>query len=168
MYKKIIVGLSLEHGIADRALRTARALGGDGAEILAVHVAEPLQGSVRFHIREEDMQKARAQMEADLQERLADHPDLAEVGGMVELGSDLTGYDHPIFLRNDGNDEFTALGAYCNHEGCSVQPSSSGFRCPCHGATFDADGMLRGGPATADLVSFDTTSDGTTVTILAG
>ena len=64
MYKKIIVGLSLEHGIADRALRTARALGGDGAEILAVHVAEPLQGSVRFHIREEDMQKARAQMEA--------------------------------------------------------------------------------------------------------
>ncbi|MCA9652843.1 MAG: Rieske 2Fe-2S domain-containing protein [Myxococcales bacterium] len=104
----------------------------------------------------------------DVVVRLADHPDLAEVGGMVELGSDLTGYDHPIFLRNDGNDEFTALGAYCNHEGCSVQPSSSGFRCPCHGATFDADGMLRGGPATADLVSFDTTSDGTTVTILAG
>ena len=79
MYKKIIVGLSLEHGIADRALRTARALGGDGAEILAVHVAEPLQGSVRFHIREEDMQKARAQMEADLQERLADHPDVTPV-----------------------------------------------------------------------------------------
>ncbi|MCB1424908.1 MAG: universal stress protein [Zhengella sp.] len=92
MYKKIIVGLSLEHGIADRALRTARALGGDGAEILAVHVAEPLQGSVRFHIREEDMQKARAQMEADLQERLADHPDVTPVVIDGHAGQSLSEY----------------------------------------------------------------------------
>lgn len=99
---------------------------------------------------------------------LADYPDLADVGGMVELASDVTGYDYPMFVRNEGNDEFTVLGAFCNHEGCSVQSSSSGFQCPCHGATFAPDGVLRNGPATADLARFDAMSDGTTLTILAG
>lgn len=104
---------------------------------------------------------------ADVVLTLADYPDLADVGGMVELGSDVTGYDYPMFVRNDGNDEFTALSAFCNHEGCSVNAISDGFRCPCHGAGFAADGALRNGPATADLASFDTMSDGTTLTILA-
>jgi len=92
MYKKIIVGLSLEHGIADRALRTARALGDDDAEILAVHVAEPLQGSVRFYIAEEDMKKAREQMEESLRERLANHPGVTPVVIDGHAGQSLADY----------------------------------------------------------------------------
>ena len=34
---------------------------------------------------------------ADVVLTLADYPDLADVGGMVELGSDVTGYDYPMF-----------------------------------------------------------------------
>ena len=40
MYDKIILALSLEHGIAEQALETARRLGGKDAEIIAVHVYE--------------------------------------------------------------------------------------------------------------------------------
>ena len=40
MYKKIIVSLSLDHGIADKAIDAARKMLDDGGEIIAVHVYE--------------------------------------------------------------------------------------------------------------------------------
>ncbi len=107
-------------------------------------------------------------LEEDVVLTLADYPDLQTEGGEVELSSEVTGYELPIFVRNEGNDEFIALGAFCNHQGCAVMPDSDGYKCPCHGARFAADGTLREGPATADLVRFDVGTDGTTITILAG
>jgi nitrite reductase/ring-hydroxylating ferredoxin subunit len=40
-----------------------------------------------------------------------------------------------------------ALTAICTHAGCTVTArSSTGFTCPCHGATFDENGNATGGP----------------------
>jgi cytochrome b6-f complex iron-sulfur subunit len=42
---------------------------------------------------------------------------------------------------------FKALSALCPHLGCVVTSTGSGFRCPCHGSTFDNHGTVLGGPA---------------------
>jgi thiosulfate dehydrogenase [quinone] large subunit len=60
-----------------------------------------------------------------------------------------------------------ALSGWCNHQACDVRESPSGFRCPCHGATFAADGALTSGPATQSLIRFTTESTDMTLTILA-
>ena len=106
-------------------------------------------------------------LESDVVLLLADYPDLQDVGGMVELESALTRYAYPIFVRNEGGDDFVALAGFCNHRSCAVMTASDGFECPCHGARFDADGILRDGPATADLIRFETDLDGETLTIRA-
>lgn len=43
---------------------------------------------------------------------------------------------------------FVAVDGRCTHMGCPVAPdeASGGFRCPCHGGRFDADGRPTGGP----------------------
>ena len=46
---------------------------------------------------------------------------------------------------------FRALSAHCPHLGCVVAPHGPGFRCPCHGSTFDAHGTVLGGPAPRPL-----------------
>ena len=48
-------------------------------------------------------------------------------------------------------DGFTALSAICPHLGCSVNPGSDGFDCPCHGSRFDANGRNQQGPANQSL-----------------
>jgi nucleotide-binding universal stress UspA family protein len=79
MYKKIIAALSLEHGIADQALKAAKALADEDAEILAVHVYEPLQDSVRHYVAQEDLEKARKQIELNLEKRIKDYSDVVPV-----------------------------------------------------------------------------------------
>ncbi len=47
---------------------------------------------------------------------------------------------------------FYAISAICTHLGCIVaQDPNGGFRCPCHGSVFAADGAVRGGPAPRGL-----------------
>ncbi len=49
----------------------------------------------------------------------------------------------------------TALGLTCPHQGCTVQvQSDGGYRCPCHGAEFTAQGEVVKGPATRPLRQF--------------
>jgi carotenoid phi-ring synthase / carotenoid chi-ring synthase len=51
-----------------------------------------------------------------------------------------------------------ALSLTCTHQGCSVQrslqPTPAGFVCPCHGATYSAEGVVQSGPAQANLARF--------------
>ena len=44
--------------------------------------------------------------------------------------------------------------AICTHLGCTVNAVETGFKCPCHGSTYDLDGGNTGGPAPAPLVYF--------------
>jgi cytochrome b6-f complex iron-sulfur subunit len=53
-----------------------------------------------------------------------------------------------IYRTREG---FRALSALCPHLGCVVAPQGSGFRCPCHGSTFDAQGTVLDGPAPRPL-----------------
>ena len=57
---------------------------------------------------------------------------------------------------------FTALSLVCPHLGCTVDPQTEGFACPCHGSRFDLEGKLRRGPATQGLTSLrlETAADG--------
>lgn len=45
--------------------------------------------------------------------------------------------------------------AVCTHLGCTVNQTETGYRCPCHGSTYDSHGRNTGGPAPLPLVYFD-------------
>ncbi len=47
-----------------------------------------------------------------------------------------------------------ALTARCTHQGVTVQVDSGQFYCPAHGATFDYDGNVLGGPTSTNLVHY--------------
>jgi Rieske Fe-S protein len=53
---------------------------------------------------------------------------------------------------------FYALTLTCTHQGCNIAMqgavSGAGIACGCHGASFDANGHVRGGPARGDLTHF--------------
>lgn len=97
---------------------------------------------------------------------LSDHPELAAPGSWVRLRPSELPYEFSIYVRNDGDGAYTALSGYCDHEACDASRSGAGFRCPCHGATWDADGRLTLGPARRNLIAFDTEFDGTELRIL--
>lgn len=48
---------------------------------------------------------------------------------------------------------FSALSLVCPHLGCTLEQSTGGFACPCHGSTFDPSGAPLTGPAEAPLSS---------------
>ncbi|WP_017324178.1 FAD-dependent oxidoreductase [Synechococcus sp. PCC 7336] len=62
-----------------------------------------------------------------------------------------------VYVLTEGGDR--AIGLTCTHQGCTVQASEDGlFRCPCHGASFDASGTVVSGPAQRDLETFEVTA----------
>ncbi len=46
------------------------------------------------------------------------------------------------------------MTAICTHLGCTVNAVETGFKCPCHGSTYDLDGRNTGGPAPLPLVYY--------------
>ena len=55
-----------------------------------------------------------------------------------------------------------AMTSICTHEQCDVMfaPPTQDFQCPCHLSTFDFNGAVTMGPATAPLVHYLVTVDG--------
>lgn len=96
MYQKIIVSLSLDHGIAQKAIQVARAMKNDGGEIIAVHVYEPLQGSVNAYVTEESVANAVKSAEAALAERVVNEPDVESVLIKGHSGRAITDYAEKI------------------------------------------------------------------------
>lgn len=76
MYQKIILALSLEHGISEQAIKLARNLKNDGGEIIAIHVYEPLQGSASTYVSKEAVADALEHAKDALASRVADQPDV--------------------------------------------------------------------------------------------
>jgi nucleotide-binding universal stress UspA family protein len=76
MYNKIIISLSLNHGISAKAIEAARTLLNDGGTIVAVHVYEPMQGSVGAYVTKEAVKESLEKAEASLAERVASEKDI--------------------------------------------------------------------------------------------
>lgn len=55
-----------------------------------------------------------------------------------------------FFVVRDANGLY-AVSATCTHEGGTINVVGSDYVCPRHGATFDFDGNVLGGPATLPL-----------------
>lgn len=96
MYKKIIVSLALEHGIAQQAFEVARALRAEGGEIVAVHVYEPLQGSASAFVEEEAVAKALQGAKDTLASRVANEPDVESMLIKGHSGRAITDYAEKI------------------------------------------------------------------------
>ena len=77
------------------------------------------------------------------------------------LGSRTLLPDVPALLIH-GNKGFSALSLVCTHLGCTVENSSQGFACPCHGSRFDLQGKVLRGPASKPLpeLRLETSVDG--------
>jgi nitrite reductase/ring-hydroxylating ferredoxin subunit len=65
----------------------------------------------------------------------------------------------PVVLVRDAAGVY-AVSRVCTHLGCIVQPTPSGFDCPCHGSKFAADGAVIKGPAPKPLKWLAVTSLG--------
>ena len=61
-----------------------------------------------------------------------------------------------VFLVRKGN-TFRCLSAICTHLGCTVNRTSQGYHCPCHGSFFDDQGGVKSGPAPRSLEWFSVT-----------
>lgn len=61
-----------------------------------------------------------------------------------------------VYIRNDGNNKFTAISNTCMHLGCPVQASPTGFACPCHGGQYDSQGRRIAGPPVRPLNRYET------------
>jgi Rieske Fe-S protein len=64
-----------------------------------------------------------------------------------------------VFIRNDGDDKFTAISNTCMHVGCPVQANATGFACPCHGGQYDSEGRRIAGPPVRPLNRYETSID---------
>ena len=99
MYSKIIVSLALDQGFGQRALEIARALKSEGGEIIALHVFEPLNGTVSAYVSEDAVAQAMAKVRAGLAERIGDATDVTPVIIKGHSGRSFTDY-----ARKEGAD----------------------------------------------------------------
>lgn len=53
MYSKILVPMALDHGVSPQTLEVARVLRSEGGEIVALHVYEAPQGTVKAYLDDE-------------------------------------------------------------------------------------------------------------------
>lgn len=96
MYRKIIVSLSLDHGIGSRAIDAARNLKDEGGEIIAVHAYEPLQDSVRAYIPDDAIANSLKSAKAGLDERVGSADDVEAVLLQGHSGRAVTDYAEKI------------------------------------------------------------------------
>lgn len=93
----------------------------------------------------------------------AQYPQLQQVGGNVQTAAN--GYSDPkcgspliiVFQASAG--QYTALSMACTHACCPVSFTGTGFKCPCHGATFDLTGKPTNNVTSTPLASLPVCSD---------
>lgn len=58
--------------------------------------------------------------------------------------------EEELFVYRD-HEGIKVVSAICTHLGCTVQRTSDGFECPCHGSCYSEDGKVLSGPAPRSL-----------------
>lgn len=93
--------------------------------------------------------------------------DLSDGANIALLSSGGVKLINGIYIINKDGTNYTGVSSICTHEGCSINymGSSSGFRCPCHGATFSVDGVVTGGPARTNLKVYTVVKNGNVLTV---
>jgi thiosulfate dehydrogenase [quinone] large subunit len=91
------------------------------------------------------------------------YPELERPGGIVKV---LSPEARAVFVRRGEGDAFEAISGVCTHQGCIVAPFAGGFRCPCHGSTYDAAGENTGGPAPRPLERYRAFREGAAVVVM--
>lgn len=68
---------------------------------------------------------------------------------------------HDLFVYRD-HEGIRAVSAICTHLGCTIESTTEGFECPCHGSCYNSKGEVLSGPAPRALSWFkvDKSSDG--------
>ena len=68
---------------------------------------------------------------------------------------------HKLFVYRD-HEGIRAVTAICTHLGCTLESTTEGFECPCHGSCYNMKGEVQSGPAPRDLAWYrvDRISDG--------
>jgi cytochrome b6-f complex iron-sulfur subunit len=89
------------------------------------------------------------------------------IGSVSDL--DKNGYlqtKQVALVRNPSNPkQIIAVNPKCTHQGCDVKwaAGEKKYACPCHGASFDANGAVLNGPATKPLTAYQAKIVGTQV-----
>ena len=96
MYKKIILSMALDQGFGPRAIDQAKRLLDKGGEIIAVHVYEPPQGSVKTYLPEDAVANALKSVKKSMAERLKDTPEIKPVLLEGHSGLTITNYAKQI------------------------------------------------------------------------
>ncbi len=96
---------------------------------------------------------------------LANFPALGTVGGIARVDG---GTGSPVALVRTSSTAFAAFSMVCPHQGSTINITSTGFKCPNHGATFDKNGTWVGGQQTTSLTSYPTTYDSAKGTVTIG
>ena len=65
------------------------------------------------------------------------------------------------------NQDIYALNLTCTHLGCTVNATTKGFACPCHGSVFTISGKVVKGPADGPLKKFVVKEQGDDVLIMS-
>ena len=75
--------------------------------------------------------------------------------------------DNGIIIGRVNATTFVAVSAACTHQGTTIQfqKDNNRFYCNNHGSTFALDGTVTNGPATRNLVKYNTTFSGNSLRI---
>ncbi len=73
----------------------------------------------------------------------------------------------PALLIRKSDTELVALSAVCTHLGCIVKyhEDSKQLLCPCHGAKYDQNGRVLGGPAPKPLTAYNVRIEAGTIIV---
>lgn len=96
MYKKIIVSLALDQGHGIDALNIARRLLDKDGEIIAVHVIEPLQDSVKSYMPANNEEMLKQAISKDIAARIGEKQDAKPVILEGHPGRKITEYAKEI------------------------------------------------------------------------
>jgi Rieske Fe-S protein len=96
--------------------------------------------------------------------KVSDFAALSNVGGIATTSIN----GSPIAIVRVSATSFITLSRICPHQGSTVNATSTGFKCPNHGAMFDSAGIWVGGERTTNMRSYTTTYDSAAGTITIG